>query len=211
MPAISREVRHASGFQDDAGGRGDDGRRRRGGGGCDARGASRDTSGARTSSRALLPSRRSPRRLQAAARFSAPMVALGDPRLADPFTVDCNAPGKGRWADGRNWVYDFDADLPAGLRCTFRLKPSLETLDGRALSGTSISTSTPAARRSARRIPTRAGHRSTKTRCSCSVSTPLLRTIRSLATPTASSTAFPSACRCSCSRETLALRCSLGA
>ncbi len=64
------------------------------------------------------------------------MVALGDPRLADPFTINCAAPGKGRWADGRNWVYDFDADLPAGLRCTFRLKPNLEALDGRAVSGT---------------------------------------------------------------------------
>ncbi len=52
---------------------------------------------------------------QATARFSAAMVALGDPRLADPFEVSCAAAGKGRWADGRNWVYDFDADLPAGL------------------------------------------------------------------------------------------------
>jgi uncharacterized protein YfaS (alpha-2-macroglobulin family) len=73
---------------------------------------------------------------QATARFSVPMVALGDPRLADPFVIDCAAPGKGRWADGRNWVYDFDADMPAGLRCSFSLKPALKALDGRAVSGT---------------------------------------------------------------------------
>jgi hypothetical protein len=59
---------------------------------------------------------------QVTVRFAAPMVALGDPRLPDPVTIDCAAPGKGRWADTRNWVYDFDADLRAGLRCRFTLK-----------------------------------------------------------------------------------------
>jgi hypothetical protein len=72
---------------------------------------------------------------QAVARFSVPMVALGDPRLADPFDVDCPAPGHGRWADARNWVYDFDADLGAGLRCAFTLKPGVTASDGRAVVG----------------------------------------------------------------------------
>jgi len=72
---------------------------------------------------------------QVQARFSAPMVAFGDPTLADPFTVDCAAPGKGRWADARNWIYDFDEDLPGGLRCRFMLKPQARTLDGKALGG----------------------------------------------------------------------------
>ncbi len=72
---------------------------------------------------------------QAQARFSAPMVAFGDPTLADPFTVDCAAPGKGRWADARNWIYDFDADLPGGLRCRFTLRTDAKTLDGRPLAG----------------------------------------------------------------------------
>jgi len=70
---------------------------------------------------------------QATARFSVPMVALGDPWLADPFTVDCPAAGKGRWADGRNWAYDFDADIPAGLQCRFTVVKGLEALDGRAV------------------------------------------------------------------------------
>ncbi|MBK7250029.1 MAG: hypothetical protein IPI06_03830 [Gammaproteobacteria bacterium] len=72
---------------------------------------------------------------QVTARFSAPMVALGDPRLADPFAVVCAIPGKGRWADERNWVYDFDAGLPAGLRCRFTLKKGLAALDGTPLGG----------------------------------------------------------------------------
>lgn len=73
---------------------------------------------------------------QATARFSVPMVALGDPRLPDPFVVSCPSPGKGRWADGRNWVYDFDADLPAGLSCIFRLRDDVRTLAGTPLQGT---------------------------------------------------------------------------
>ena len=33
---------------------------------------------------------------------------------------------RGRWADPRNWVYDFARDLPAGVRCAFTLKPGLD-------------------------------------------------------------------------------------
>jgi alpha-2-macroglobulin len=73
---------------------------------------------------------------QVTARFTAPMVALGDPRLADPFEVKCPVAGQGRWADARNWVYDFAEDLPAGLSCTFTLRRQARTLAGGALSGT---------------------------------------------------------------------------
>lgn len=72
---------------------------------------------------------------QVTARFDAAMVALGDARLADPFTIDCPAKGHGRWADGRNWVYDFDADLPAGVQCRFSLRVGLTALDGTAMAG----------------------------------------------------------------------------
>ncbi|QJR15088.1 alpha-2-macroglobulin family protein [Usitatibacter palustris] len=77
---------------------------------------------------------------QVAVRFSDPMVAFGDPRLDDPFTVKCEGDpaalkGKGRWADATNWVYDFDADLPAGQRCRFSLKVGAKTSDNVALTG----------------------------------------------------------------------------
>ena len=72
---------------------------------------------------------------QVAARFSDQMVSFGDPRLPEPFDVACPAKGEGRWADGRNWVFDFDEDLPAGLVCTFTLKPSLRSLSGKPLAG----------------------------------------------------------------------------
>ncbi len=77
---------------------------------------------------------------QVAARFGEPMVAFGDPRLADPFTWRCEGvpkahKGKGRWADATNWVFDFEADLPAGQRCAFTLKPDAKTAAGEPLAG----------------------------------------------------------------------------
>src|ERR1700736_162095 len=70
---------------------------------------------------------------QVSARFAQAMVPFGDPRELDPFEVDCAEKGKGRWADARNWVYDFDRDLPAGVRCGFTLKSGITALDGKTL------------------------------------------------------------------------------
>jgi uncharacterized protein YfaS (alpha-2-macroglobulin family) len=72
---------------------------------------------------------------QVVVRFDGPMVALGDPRLADPFEVSCSAHGKGRWADTRDWVFDFDTDLDAGIRCRFTLKPGLQSVNGARVAG----------------------------------------------------------------------------
>lgn len=70
---------------------------------------------------------------QVTARFAQAMVPFGDPREVDPFAIDCVEKGKGRWADMKNWVYDFDRDLPAGVRCSFTLKSGLTALDGAPL------------------------------------------------------------------------------
>src|SRR4249920_2962609 len=67
---------------------------------------------------------------QVTARFASAMVPFGDPRELDPFTIDCVEKGRGRWADGKNWIYDFDHDLPAGVRCAFSLKSGVAALDG---------------------------------------------------------------------------------
>lgn len=74
---------------------------------------------------------------QAQAVFSHPMVAFGDPAAADPLVVECPEPGRGRWVDPRTWVYDFERDLPAGVRGRFRAVPGLRDLAGRALTGPS--------------------------------------------------------------------------
>ena len=85
---------------------------------------------------------------QATARFSEPMVPLGDPRgVLAPFDVLCPEPGTPRWMDSSTWVYDFTRDLPAGVRCTFRLTSGLTSLGGRPVSGPrefSFSTGGPA-------------------------------------------------------------------
>jgi alpha-2-macroglobulin len=70
---------------------------------------------------------------QVTARFATAMVPFGDPRELDPFDISCVEKGKGRWADMKNWVYDFDRDLPAGVRCSFVLKAGVIALDGNAL------------------------------------------------------------------------------
>jgi len=87
---------------------------------------------------------------QVVARFSEPMVAFGDPRLASPFDVQCDAKGHGRWADARNWIHDFDNDLPAGLKCSFTPRAGLKSLAGNAVNHThfSFTTGGPAIRTS---------------------------------------------------------------
>ena len=72
---------------------------------------------------------------QVTARFSAEMVALGDPRRPEPFDIDCPETGTRRWADPRTWVLDFDHNLPSGRICHFRLKSDLRSIDGSKVSG----------------------------------------------------------------------------
>ena len=72
---------------------------------------------------------------QVTARFAEQIVPFGDPRLIEPFDIQCPEKGHARWADGKNWIYDFDRDVPAGVICEFILKSDLKTLPGRALTG----------------------------------------------------------------------------
>lgn len=84
---------------------------------------------------------------QVTARFSEQIVPFGDPRLVEPFDIKCPEKGQTRWADGKNWIYDFDRDLPAGVTCEFTLKAGFKTVAGRAISGQqqfSFSTGGPA-------------------------------------------------------------------
>ena len=71
---------------------------------------------------------------QVSARFSESMVPLGNPRsITDPFAITCPETGTARWVDSRTWVYDFTRDLPGGIRCTFRIRPGLTSLAGKAV------------------------------------------------------------------------------
>jgi uncharacterized protein YfaS (alpha-2-macroglobulin family) len=73
---------------------------------------------------------------QVRARFSEAMVPFGDPRaITSPFLIQCPYRGTARWADSRNWIYDFDEDLPAGAECEFILTLGLRTLSGKEIRG----------------------------------------------------------------------------
>ncbi len=71
--------------------------------------------------------------------FSEPMVSFGDPRAGlNPFDIRCTEKGTGRWADPLNWTYDFERDLPAGIRCEFIFKKDFQTLAGNSVAGQSM-------------------------------------------------------------------------
>ena len=75
---------------------------------------------------------------QVTARFSSQMVAFGDPRAPDPFTIDCAEKGKGRWIDGATWSYDFERDVPGAVACSFRLRSEARDLAGQPLAGKGV-------------------------------------------------------------------------
>src|SRR5436190_468218 len=86
---------------------------------------------------------------QASVTFSEPVVPLGDPRLADPFSVVCAgaaAAGSGRWTSERAWVWDFRDPLPPGTRCTATLRPQWKptaSVPGAASSGAAATLTGP--------------------------------------------------------------------
>src|SRR5512136_2045379 len=76
---------------------------------------------------------------QVRVRFSEPMVPFGDLRAVEPpFDISCAEQGTARWADDRNWLFDFNRDLPAGVRCEFRTRSGLRSLAGREVGGQRI-------------------------------------------------------------------------
>jgi len=75
---------------------------------------------------------------QVAIRFDEPMVPMGDLNAAPPAAVSCTgggAAGSGRWVNATNWVFDFERDLPPGVRCTVRIGAGLKSVAGKAYAG----------------------------------------------------------------------------
>ncbi|MFZ6813301.1 alpha-2-macroglobulin family protein [Undibacterium sp. Rencai35W] len=70
--------------------------------------------------------------------FSEAVIAFGDPKAATPFDVKCSQSGSGRWADDKNWVYDFAKDLPPGTQCNFQVKIDFKTPSGSAITGKTV-------------------------------------------------------------------------
>ena len=76
---------------------------------------------------------------QAVAKFDAAAVTFGDPKAPAPLAISCNdaaaSKGTGRWTSEREWVFDFEADLPPGMRCTATVKPEFKSASGALLTG----------------------------------------------------------------------------
>lgn len=76
---------------------------------------------------------------QVVAKFDAAAVNFGDPKAPAPFTLSCSdanaTKGTGRWTGEREWVFDFERDLPPGVRCTAAAKPGFKSASGAELTG----------------------------------------------------------------------------
>lgn len=76
---------------------------------------------------------------QVRARFSEAMVPFGFLKQPlKPFATNCASLGKERWADERNWLFDFNDALPAGVKCRFTLESGVKTLSGKELGGQKV-------------------------------------------------------------------------
>ena len=78
---------------------------------------------------------------QVVVRFDADAVRFGDARAPAPATVSCSdnqaGRGTGRWNSAREWVWQFQDDLPPGLRCSGQAASGFHSPQGQALSGRS--------------------------------------------------------------------------
>ncbi|HEY8358128.1 MAG TPA: alpha-2-macroglobulin, partial [Ramlibacter sp.] len=74
---------------------------------------------------------------QIVAKFDAPAVTFGDPKAQAPVALSCSdaqaTTGTGRWTSDRQWVFDFENDLPPGIRCSVTAKPGFASPQGAAL------------------------------------------------------------------------------
>ncbi|MDL9998359.1 MG2 domain-containing protein [Variovorax sp. J22P240] len=76
---------------------------------------------------------------QVVAKFDQPAVSFGDPKAPAPLALGCDdaqaAKGTGRWTTEKQWVFDFENDLPPGVRCTATRVAGFKSPAGTALGG----------------------------------------------------------------------------
>ena len=78
---------------------------------------------------------------QVVAKFDAPAVTFGDQKAPAPLRLNCSdaqaTAGSGRWNSEREWAFEFNNDLPPGVRCTVQPRADFRSPKGEALSATS--------------------------------------------------------------------------
>jgi len=74
---------------------------------------------------------------QVVAKFDQAAVNFGDPKAPAPLSVRCSdnlaAKGSGRWLGDSEWVFQFENNLPPGLRCTVKLRNGFVSSKGVAI------------------------------------------------------------------------------
>lgn len=74
---------------------------------------------------------------QIVAKFDGPAIAFGDPKAQAPVALSCSdaqaTKGTGRWTSDRQWVFDFENDLPPGIQCTVTNRTGFTSSQGAAL------------------------------------------------------------------------------
>lgn len=71
------------------------------------------------------------------AKFDDPAVNFGDPKAPAPMTLSCSdaqaTKGSARWNSDREWVLEFDNDLPPGITCTVQARAGFKSPKGAEL------------------------------------------------------------------------------
>ncbi|MCW5653832.1 MG2 domain-containing protein [Hydrogenophaga sp.] len=74
---------------------------------------------------------------QVTIKFDESAVPFGDARAPAPASLSCSdaqaTRGKGRWNSDREWVFEFDSDLPPGVSCTVQTQSGFTSPKGSAL------------------------------------------------------------------------------
>ena len=72
-------------------------------------------------------------------KFDEAATGFGDARADAPVDLRCAdgfvPKGAGRWLNERTWVFDFEEDLPPGVRCSLQVKPGLKSSKGADFNG----------------------------------------------------------------------------
>jgi alpha-2-macroglobulin len=76
---------------------------------------------------------------QVVVKFDQGAVSFGDPKAPAPITMSCSdaqaSQGSGRWISEREWAYEFENDLPPGVRCSAQLNSTFKAPAGQTITG----------------------------------------------------------------------------
>ena len=76
---------------------------------------------------------------QVVVKFDEAAVNFGDPKAPAPLSLNCTdaqaTQGTGRWTSDREWVFDFERDLPPGVACTAQVKIGIKSASSARFTG----------------------------------------------------------------------------